>query len=52
MKSKLGILTLALAILGCAQAYALTGSWRGNLSFGGVSLPLVFNFSESTSGVT
>lgn len=52
MKSKLGILALALAILGSAQTYALTGSWRGNLSFGGVNLPLVFNFSESTSGVT
>lgn len=52
MKIKLGILALALALLGCAQAVALTGSWRGSLSFGGVSLPLVFNFTESTSGAT
>lgn len=30
---------------------ALTGSWRGNLSLGGTSLPLVFNFTESAAGV-
>lgn len=31
---------------------ALTGSWRGKLSFGGMSLPLVFNFTESATGAT
>lgn len=54
MKKRFSVTLLALTVtlLGCAGAMALTGSWRGKLSFGGMSLPLVFNFTESAAGAT
>lgn len=36
----------AVAVAVCGDAFALTGNWRGDLKFGTMSLPLVFNFSE------
>lgn len=44
----------ALAIMAAAapEALALDGSWRGELTLGRTSLPLVFNFSETESGET
>lgn len=41
-----------LAIAGCPEAAALTGSWRGELNMGLAKLPLVFNFSEGADGTT
>lgn len=36
----------AVAVAVCGEVFALTGNWRGDLKFGTMSLPLVFNFSE------
>ncbi len=38
---------IAIVMLGGADVYALTGSWRGNLNLGQMKVPLVFNFSET-----
>lgn len=43
---------VAAAVAGVADAYALSGVWRGSLDLGQMKLPLVFNFSENESGVT
>lgn len=45
-------LLLAASIAPSAQADALTGAWRGELTLGQHKLPLVFNFSEPTTGNT
>jgi len=34
------------------NAYALNGTWRGELALGQTKLPLVFNFSETSDGTT
>lgn len=39
-------------ILGSGNAYALIGSWRGDLNLGQIKVPLIFNFSETESGET
>lgn len=39
-------------ILTSVNAYALSGSWRGDLNLGQMKVPLVFNFSETESGET
>lgn len=45
-------LVAAIAAFFSLDASALKGGWRGELSFGGVKLPLVFNFSENMEGKT
>ncbi len=53
MKYRLGAsIALLLAIGGVGHCYALTGTWRGNISMGFTKLPLVFNFEEGADGVT
>lgn len=39
-------------LLSAGNAWALNGSWRGDLRIGIMKLPLVFNFSENESGET
>ncbi len=39
-------IAFAAALLSPATAFALDGSWRGELAMGAAKLPLVFNFSE------
>lgn len=41
---------IAVTVLPLMQANALTGAWRGELAFGQMKLPLVFNFSEIGDG--
>lgn len=51
--NKISFLVLSVAmLLTSVSAYGLTGSWRGELIFGQVKVPLVFNFSETESGET
>lgn len=49
---RLSGLTAILVVLFCADALALTGGWRGNLTLGEMKIPLVFNFSENGKGET
>ena len=47
--------TIAISIITAIlplSASDISGSWRGNLSMGSLSIPLVLNFSESESGDT
>lgn len=46
------VLAFALIAMSAVNAFALNGGWRGELSFGGMKLPLVFNFSENAKGET
>lgn len=46
------LLTYLFSLSAFCQVFALTGSWRGNLTVGPSSLPLVFNFSEDATGAT
>lgn len=50
MKRYHRMLALVMILLTVFNVSALTGSWRGRLSLGTMSLPLVFNFSEDASG--
>lgn len=53
MDKVLKLITVAAAVLLCdAHASAISGSWRGKLSLGQASLPLVFNFKADASGKT
>lgn len=45
------LLPLTLMLIS-VNAYALSGSWRGNLNLGQIKVPMVFNFSETESGET
>lgn len=36
----------------CPYANALNGAWRGKLAFGQMELPLIFNFTENSPGLT
>lgn len=46
------IFLLLAAVIFNVKSQALTGSWRGELSIGGTSLPLVLNFTETNNGIT
>lgn len=46
------VLVAMVAILFCIDAMALDGGWRGEFTVGQMKLPLVFNFSETGTGVT
>lgn len=52
-KEAIAMLFLPLTLLlSSVNAYALNGSWRGDLNLGQIKVPLVFNFSETESGET
>lgn len=47
------LLVLPVALmLSSVCAYGLTGPWRGDLNLGQVKVPLIFNFSKTSSGET
>lgn len=46
------VAVLAVLMLTAGDAYGLEGSWRGELAIGQMKLPLVFNFTKSTTGET
>ncbi|MDE6279598.1 MAG: CocE/NonD family hydrolase, partial [Paramuribaculum sp.] len=46
------LIILIVAIIAAVSANALTGKWRGELSIGPTKLPLVFNFTENSEGIT
>lgn len=52
IKSRIGIIACLCTFLLTNQAYALTGTWRGNLNLGQFKIPLVFNFSDDNSKTT
>lgn len=41
-----------MAVMFCAEAFALNGGWRGELALGEMKIPLVFNFVENGAGET
>lgn len=43
---------LVVAWMSTANAFGLSGSWRGELDLGQMKLPLVFHFSETADGKT
>lgn len=46
------IMSAVAIFLSAADAYGLSGSWRGSLDLGQMKLPLTFNFKETPSGET
>ncbi len=51
MFSYIRFIVIIIGCLTCNFAFALSGSWEGNLTVGGTRLPLVFKFSEE-NGIT
>lgn len=49
---RLAGLIAVMAVMSCADALALNGSWRGDIAFGQTKIPLVFNFTENAEGKT
>lgn len=53
MKRIIGAFLLVIStLLLPTDLFGLTGVWRGNLNLGQMSLPLLFNFSETAHGIT
>lgn len=49
---RLSGLVVFMAVMFCAEAFALNGGWRGELALGEMRIPLVFNFVENGAGET